>query len=115
MRTATRAVELRAQQIREGDRVVIWNPSANRDEEVFADPYRFDLARKPNDHIAFGYGEHFCIGANLARLELRVMVDELLRRMPDMIPAGPPERLRSNLLAGIKHLPVTFTPARVAA
>jgi cytochrome P450 len=115
MRTATRAVELRGRSIQEGDRVVIWNPSGNRDEEVFANPYSFDLARKPNDHIAFGYGEHFCIGANLARLELRVMLDEILRRMPDMAAAGPPERLRSNLLAGIKHLPVTFTKARVAA
>jgi len=115
MRTATRDVELRDRSIREGDRVVMWNASANRDEEVFADPYRFDIARQPNDHLAFGYGEHFCLGANLARLELRVMVDELLRRLPDMIPAGPPERLRSNLLAGIKHLPVTFTPAQAAA
>jgi len=115
MRTATRDVEIRGRSIREGDHVVIWNPSANRDEDVFDDAYRFDITRQPNDHIAFGYGEHFCIGANLARLELRVMIDELLRRMPDMTPAGPVERLRSNLLAGIKHLPVTFTPAKVAA
>lgn len=115
MRTATRNVELRGREIREGDRVVIWNPSANRDEDVFGDPYHFDITRRPNDHIAFGYGEHFCIGANLARLELRVMIDELLQRMPDLAPAGPLERLRSNLLAGIKHLPVTFTPTKAAA
>jgi cholest-4-en-3-one 26-monooxygenase len=115
MRTATRDVEIRGRSIREGDYVVIWNPSANRDEDVFDDAYRFDITRQPNDHIAFGYGEHFCIGANLARLELRVMIDELLRRMPDMTPAGRVERLRSNLLAGIKHLPVTFTPAKAAA
>jgi cytochrome P450 len=115
MRTATRDVELRGRQIHAGDRVVIWNPSGNRDEEVFADPFRFDIERQPNDHIAFGYGEHFCLGANLARVELRVMLDELLRRMPDMTPAGAPERLRSNLVAGIKHLPVTFTPAKAAA
>ncbi len=115
MRTATRDVEIRGKLIRQGDRVVIWNPSGNRDEEVFDDPYRFDIQRHPNDHIAFGYGEHFCLGANLARLELRVMLGELLRRMPDMAAAGPVERLRSNLLAGIKHLPVTFTPAKAAA
>ncbi len=115
MRTAKRDVEIRGRRIREGDRVVLWNPSANRDEEVFDDPYRFDITRYPNDHIAFGYGEHFCIGANLARLEMRVMIDELLRRMPDMAPAGPVERLRSNLLAGIKHLPITFTAAKAAA
>lgn len=115
MRTATRDVEVRGRMIREGDRVVIWNPSGNRDEDVFPEPYRFDITRRPNDHIAFGYGEHFCIGANLARLELRVMIDELLRRMPDMAPAGPAEKLRSNLLAGIKHLPVTFSPAKAAA
>ena len=115
MRTATRDVEIRGRTIHKDDRVVIWNPSANRDEDVFADPYRFDITRSPNDHLAFGYGEHFCIGANLARLELRVMLDELLRRLPDLAPAGPPEKLRSNLLAGIKHLPVTFSPARAAA
>ena len=115
MRTATRDVEVRDKTIRQGDRVVIWNPSGNRDEEVFDDPYTFNIARQPNDHIAFGYGEHFCIGANLARLEMRVMFSELLRRMPDMAAAGPVERLRSNLLAGIKHLPVTFTPAKAAA
>ncbi len=115
MRTATREVEIRGKRIRQGDRVVIWNPSGNRDEEVFSDPYRFDIQRHPNDHIAFGYGEHFCLGANLARVELRIMLDALLRRMPDMAPAGPVERLRSNLLAGIKHLPVTFTPAKAAA
>lgn len=115
MRIAKRDVEIRGRTIREGDRVVLWNPSANRDEEVFADPYTFDITRQPNDHIAFGYGEHFCIGANLARLEMRVMIDELLRRMPDMAPAGPVERLRSNLLAGIKHLPITFTAAKAAA
>ena len=115
MRTATRDVEIRGRTIRKGDHVVIWNPSGNRDEDVFPEPYRFDITRRPNDHIAFGYGEHFCIGANLARLEMRVMLDELLRRMPDMAPAGPVEKLRSNLLAGIKHLPVTFTPAQAAA
>jgi len=115
MRTATRDAELKGRQIHTDDRVVIWNASANRDEEVFAEPFRFDITRQPNDHIAFGYGEHFCIGASLARLELRVMIDELIRRLPDMQPAGSMERLRSNLVAGIKHLPVRFTPQRAVA
>jgi cytochrome P450 len=115
MRTATRDAELKGRQIHKDDRVVIWNASANRDEEVFPDPYRFDITRQPNDHVAFGYGEHFCIGASLARLELRVMIDELLRRLPDMETAGSMERLRSNLVAGIKHLPVRFTPQRAVA
>ncbi len=115
MRTATRDTELRGRTIRKRDRVLVWNASANRDEDVFADPYRFDIERHPNNHVAFGYGEHFCLGANLARVELRVMLDELLRRLPDMTTAGPMERLRSNLLAGIKHLPVRFSPRRAAA
>jgi cytochrome P450 len=115
MRTATADVEIRDRTIRKGDRVLLWNASANRDEDVFAGPYRFDIERQPNNHVAFGYGEHFCLGANLARVELRVMLSELLRRLPDMQTAGPPERLRSNLLAGIKHLPVRFTPSRAAA
>ena len=115
MRTAARDTELKGRQIRKGDSVVIWNASANRDEEVFSDPYRFDITRQPNNHVAFGYGEHFCIGANLARVELRVMIDELMRRLPDMETTGSMERLRSNLVAGIKHLPVRFTAQRVAA
>ncbi len=115
MRTATADVEVRNRTIRKGDRVLLWNASANRDEDVFADPYRFDIERQPNNHVAFGYGEHFCLGANLARVELRVMLSELLQRLPDMQTAGPMERLRSNLLAGIKHLPVRFTPQRAAA
>lgn len=115
MRTAARDTELKGRQIKKGDHVVIWNASANRDEEVFSEPYRFDITRQPNNHVAFGYGEHFCIGANLARVELRVMIDELLRRLPDMEATGSMERLRSNLIAGIKHLPVRFTAHRVAA
>lgn len=113
-RTATRDVELRGQQVREGDRVVMWYPSANRDEDHFVDPYRFDVLRQPNEHIAFGKGEHFCLGANLARLELRVFFSELLRRAPDMELVGEVERLRSNFIGGIKHMPVRFTPKKVA-
>jgi cytochrome P450 len=72
--------------------------------------YPTDIGRTPNEHIAFGYGEHFCLGANLARLQLKVMVEELTRRLPDIELAGPVQRLRSNLVAGIKHMPVRFTP-----
>jgi cytochrome P450 len=70
---------------------------------------RFDVGREPNEHLAFGLGEHFCLGASLARLELRVMLEELLRRMPDLTLDGPPERLHSTFIGGIKHMPVAFT------
>ena len=115
MRTATKDTEMHGQQIKAGDRVVIWNASANRDEAQFPDPDRFDVARTPNEHLALGHGEHFCLGANLARLELRVMLDEVLNRLPDLDQAGPVQRLYSNFVAGIKHMPVRFDPARAAA
>lgn len=115
MRVAMRDVEVRGKKIREGDRVVIWHASANRDEEVFPDAFRFDVGRSPNEHLAFGRGEHFCIGAHLARLELRLMLEAVLREMPDIRLAGPIERLRSNVIAGIKHMPVRFTPRKAAA
>jgi cholest-4-en-3-one 26-monooxygenase len=109
-RTAQSDCEIAAQPIREGDRVTIWYASANRDEEVFTDAHRFDVGRTPNDHLGFGIGPHFCLGAHLARLEIRIMFEELLRRLPDIELAGPVERLRSNFLNGIKHMPVRFTP-----
>ena len=96
MRTATRDTEIKGHKIKAGDKVVIWNASANRDEAVFPDPFKFDVGRWPNEHIAFGYGEHFCLGSHLARLELRVMIEEVTRRMRDMELAGPVQRLRSN-------------------
>ncbi len=111
LRVATIDTEIRGRMIRSGDKVLVWTPSANRDEEVFADAERFDITRTPNEHIAFGYGEHFCLGAHLARLELRVMVEELLRRLPDIELAGPVQRLHSIQLFGPKHMPVKFTPA----
>jgi cytochrome P450 len=108
MRTATRDYELRGHLIRKGDRVVVWTSSANRDEEEFQDAGRFIVDRAPNDHIAFGHGEHFCIGANLARLEMRVMIEEVLDAMSEIELAGPVERLRSSLVGGIKHMPIRF-------
>ncbi len=109
-RLCVRDTEIRGQPIKAGEKVVMWYPSANRDADIFPDPDRFDVGRTPNDHLAFGIGEHFCLGAGLARLELRVMFEELLRRLPDIELAGPAERLRSNFIGGIKHLPVRFTP-----
>jgi cytochrome P450 len=106
-RTAMRDVELHGQQIQDGDKVVMWFTSANRDETVFEDPYRFDVTRSPNDHVTFGKGgPHFCLGAWLARLELRVMFEELLARVDDVEITGTVSRVRSNFINGIKSLPV---------
>lgn len=107
-RVATEAVVLRGRRIRPGERVVMWYPAGNRDEDIFADPDRFDVTRHPNEHLTFGVGEHFCLGAGLARLELSVLLDELLRRCPEFEVTGPPTRLRSNFIAGFKHLPVVL-------
>jgi cytochrome P450 len=115
MRTATQDIEMHGQRIKAGDRVVIWNAAANRDEAQFPDPDRFDIGRTPNEHVALGHGEHFCLGANLARMELRVMLDEVLNRLPDLEPAGDVQRLYSNFVAGIKHMPVRFPPRQAAA
>jgi cytochrome P450 len=111
-RTATADTEIRGQAIKSGDRVLMWYPSANHDEDIFNDPYAFDLTRTPNEHLAFGIGEHFCLGAGFARKELRVMFQELFRRFPDIDVTGRPERLRSNFINGIKHMDVKYTPER---
>ncbi|MDF2730460.1 MAG: putative cytochrome hydroxylase [Acidimicrobiia bacterium] len=108
-RTATEDVVLRGRTIRSGDRVVMWYPSANHDEEVFDSPFTFDIRRQPNDHLTFGTGRHVCLGASLARLEVRVVFEELLRRVAAIEITGPPDRLRSNFINGIKHLPVRVT------
>lgn len=110
-RTAACDVELRGQKIKENDKLALYYSSANRDEEIFANPYVFDITRHPNEHLAFGVGEHFCMGASLARLEIRVLFEELLNRLPDIELAGPCPRLRSNLVNGVKSIPVRFTPA----
>jgi cytochrome P450 len=113
-RTATRDTELRGQRIRAGEKVVMWYCSANRDEEVFADPFRFDLRRAPNEHVGFGGpGPHHCLGAHLARREITVMFRELFRRLPDLEITGEPERLQSFFIHGIKHMPCAFTAQRV--
>jgi cytochrome P450 len=94
-----------------GDKVVVWYPAANRDPAVFDQPEQFDIARKPNNHIAFGGpGPHFCLGAHLARLELNVAFRMLYARYPDIAAAGEPVMLKSNFVNGIKHLEASYTP-----
>ncbi len=110
-RTATTGTEIRGREIREDDKVLIWHISANRDEEVFDDPFTFDIERTPNEHVAFGGGgAHYCLGANLAKLELEIIFAEIFSRMPDITSAGEAEMLRSNFIGGVKRLPVTFSP-----
>jgi cytochrome P450 len=112
-RTASRDTELGGQRIAEGDKVVLWYASANRDEAHFDDPFRFDVRRAGNDHVGFGAGgPHFCLGANLARREITVMFDELFRRLPDLQVTGEPAMLQSAFIHGIKRMPCAFTPAR---
>ncbi|MDE0237140.1 MAG: cytochrome P450, partial [bacterium] len=112
-RTATEDTEIRGQHIDKGDKVVIWHISADRDEEVFEDPFTFDVNRTPNEQIAFGGGgAHYCLGANLAKMELRLIFQEIIERMPDIHRVGEPEWLRSNFIGGVKHLPVAWTPGK---
>jgi cholest-4-en-3-one 26-monooxygenase len=105
-RTATRATEIAGVPIAEGDKVVMWYPAGNRDERVFTDADRFDVGRDPNPHLAFGIGQHFCLGAQLARLQLKVMFSELLDRLPHVELTGPVRRIRTNFLGAIKSMPV---------
>jgi cytochrome P450 family 142 subfamily A polypeptide 1 len=117
-RTATMDVEIGGQQVKEGERILLLYPSANRDETVFEDPYRFDITRSPNDHVSFGaFGRHHCLGAPLARLELRVLFEELLARLPDLRLATTDElpRRRGNFVLGLDRVPVTFTPGAPVA
>jgi cytochrome P450 family 142 subfamily A polypeptide 1 len=111
-RTATADVELHGQLIEAGDQLMLVYPSANRDEDVFEDPFRFDIARTPNDHVAFGFGPHFCLGNSLARLELVVFFEELLRRLPDvqLVDDTEPTYRPANFVSGYEAMPVTFTP-----
>ncbi|OBH58456.1 cytochrome [Mycobacterium sp. E2479] len=110
-RTAMEDTELRGVPVKKGDRVAMFYPSANRDEKLFADPDRLDLTRNPNRHLAFGAGgTHFCLGANLARVEACALISEVLTRMKNLEPAGPVERMASTLINGIHSMPVRFTP-----
>jgi cytochrome P450 family 142 subfamily A polypeptide 1 len=107
-RTATRDVELRGQQVRAGQKLLLLYPSANRDAAVFEQPFEFNGERSPNEHVAFGFGAHYCLGASLARLELRVMFEEILQRVPqlELVSDEPPPLRASNFISGIESLPV---------
>ena len=110
-RTATTDTILGGQEIKEGDKVCMFYLSANRDEDVFEDPYRFDVLRQPNNHVGFGGpGPHFCLGAHLARREITVMFRELFHRLPDIQASGEPDVLAASFIHGVKHLPATFSP-----
>jgi cytochrome P450 len=111
-RTVMHDTEVRGRPLREGDKVVVFYGSANRDGDVFADPDRFDVGRDPNPHLAFGGGgPHLCLGLHVARIEIAAMLREMLTRLRDLAPAGDPEPLASNFIAGIRSMPVRFTPA----
>jgi cytochrome P450 family 142 subfamily A polypeptide 1 len=117
-RTATRDTELRGLRVREGDRLLLLYPSGNRDERVYDNPNLLDVERSPNPHVAFGgYGTHHCLGASLARLELRIMFEELGRRLPDLELASddPLPQRASNFITGIEAMPVRFTPSKPQA
>ncbi len=113
-RTVTRDVEFFGETMQPGQKCMLLFESANRDETKFDDPFRFDVQRRPNEHLAFGFGTHFCLGQALARLELRVMFEQLLARLPDLEltadPATLPRR-RANFISGLESLPVRFTPS----
>ncbi|GAA0479793.1 cytochrome P450 [Streptomyces stramineus] len=111
-RTATRDTTLGGVRVRRGEKVVVFHASANRDERVFPDPDRFDITRTPNDHLSFGFGPHVCLGARLARVQLRAMLGTALHRLPGLERAGEPVRLTSNFQNGLKHLPVRWRTGR---
>src|SRR3984957_6810909 len=107
-RTAVSDAVVRGQKIRAGESVCLFYPSASREEDVFGEPFKFDIGRNPNPHLSFGIGEHFCLGANLARLELAVIFAELAKRLDHAEMAGPVERLRSSFVGGVKHMPIRY-------
>jgi cytochrome P450 len=107
-RTATEDCEVRGTKIRAGEQLALYYASANRDEEVFADPFEFRVDRRPNRHLTFGIGEHVCMGAHVARVELETIFRHLLTRLEAFEVAGPVDRLRSNVNGGIKHLPIRY-------
>jgi cytochrome P450 len=107
-RTATTDTVLGGQEIRAGDKVVVWFSSGNRDERVFADPHRFDVTRTRNDHLSFGHGPHYCIGAHLAKVQMRALFTAVFDRLGEVTQAGEIVRLRSNFQHGVKHLPISW-------
>ena len=112
-RTATRDVELGGGTIRAGQELILLYPSANRDESVFDQPETFDITRTPNPHMAFGFGAHFCLGNQLARLELKVMFERLLARLPDLrlaVDRSELPRRQANFISGFEEMPIDFTP-----
>ncbi len=111
IRTLRDDLELHGTTLKAGNKIALWYPSANRDPSIFRDPNTFDIARDPNPHVTFGGGgPHFCLGFSLAQLEIKVLFEEVLARLPDMELNGPVERMRSNFINGIRHMPVTYTP-----
>lgn len=108
-REATQDTEIRGQTIRQGESVCLYYASGNRDEEIFEDPFAFRVDRTPNDHIGFGRGEHICLGAHLARLELKTMFGQLRERLVSIEPTGEPQRVHSSFVGGIKHAPIRWT------
>jgi cytochrome P450 len=114
-RTATRDVDIGGVLVPAGDKVTLWWASANYDEDVFDEPFAFDIARTPNPHVAFGHGTHFCLGANLARTEIRLVLDAMLDRFDGAVPTGPVERTRSNKHTGVRHAPVELIARRTGA
>jgi cholest-4-en-3-one 26-monooxygenase len=114
-RTATQPTVIRGQGIEENAKLILWYPSANRDEDVFPAPQRFDIRRSPNEHVAFGYGEHYCLGANLARMELQEIFREIVTRIDGLERSAKPRRLRSNFINGVKEMRVEFAPGPVVA
>jgi cytochrome P450 len=111
-RTATEDTEVAGQPVRAGDKVVVFHVSANRDPAAFSEPDRFDIERRPNDHVSFGFGVHFCLGAHLARAQMRALLGQVAARLPELEPAGPVVRLTSNFQNGVKHLPVRLATGR---
>jgi len=111
-RTITRDTDVRGKTLHEGEKLLLLYPSANRDEDVFDDPFRFDVERRPNEHVAFGFGTHFCLGNSLARLELVCMFEHVLKRLPDieLADTAEPAHRPANFISGYEEMPVRFTP-----
>ena len=116
-RTVTRDTEVRGQRLHEGEKLLLLYPSANRDEDVFPDPFRFDVERSPNEHVAFGFGAHYCLGSSLARLELVCMFEQVLRRLPDidLVDQAEPAYRPANFISGYERMRVRFTPTAPSA